>query len=276
MSPVRRHPASEQPQPADPASIFQRMGRTTTATLVATVAIGLALVGVIASQGFSAGLSTSTLGSGQILSLNVGPTGNSGDDGVADGLPVASTSAGDADSDAAGAASLAALPPAPGFGPIVLPDDAGTSGTSGSSGRAAPGAGQVADPGPAGETPGPSDPSGPDESPEGPGTDEPTPPTEPPAEPTPTDPGTPVDDGDDGEDPGSIPVDDGEDGEYGEDPTIPEPSVPAEDGEDGEDVGEAGPPGPPAQAPVPESVPPTDPGPPATTPGNGKAKGHSK
>src|SRR5687768_7109534 len=126
------------------------MGRTTTATLVATVAIGLALVGVIASQGFSAAVSTSTLGSGQFLNLNIGPTGKSGDDGVAGGLPVASTpSAGGDDDGATGAASLTALPPAPGFGPIVLPEDAGNSG---SSDGAAPGAGQVADPG-SGETP---------------------------------------------------------------------------------------------------------------------------
>ena len=92
--PNRRHPASEQPQPADGVSLFQRMGRTTTAALVATVAIGLALVVVISSQGFSAGLSTSSLGSGQFLDLNIGPTGDLGDAGVDDALPVASAPAG--------------------------------------------------------------------------------------------------------------------------------------------------------------------------------------
>ena len=276
MSTPRPHP--EQPQTAEDISIFQRMGRMTTATLAATVAIGLALVGVIASQGFSAGLSTSTLGSGQILNLNVGPTGAVGDDGVTDGAPVASTTAADG-SDADGTTTLASLPPASAsgsgpVGPVVLPDDAGSPGASGGT---APGAGQVADSGPSPEAPGPS---GPDDSQGGPGTDEPVPPTEPPAEePTPTEPTTPVDDGE-GEDPGSTPVDNGGGGDG---PSVPvDPSVPAEDGEDS---GEAGPPGPPAEAPVPESVPgppagvpgpPADAGPPVTTPGNGKAKGHDK
>jgi hypothetical protein len=246
------------------------MGRTTTAALVATVAIGLALVLVISTQGFSAGLSTSSLGSGQFLDLNIGPTGALGDDGVEDALPVAATSGAGDDTASGGATQLTAVTPAPDSGPTVLPDGAGSSGP--------PGTGQVADPGPSSESPGPSGPGGPGESPEGPGTDEPGPPSEPgpgeqptPTDP-PTDPGTPVDNGNDGEDPGSTPVDDGDDGE---DTGGPGPIVPIPDGDNGSD----------GEPIVDLPDPPANPGPPVVTPpshsnaggnGNGNAFGHSK
>lgn len=274
----RRHPATQPPQPGDGPGLLQRLGRGTTLAFAATVALGLALVVLISSQGFSAGVSTTNLGSGQFLDLGIGPTGELRTGGADDTATVADTI------DGAGPGSSAPqLTALPGAALDAGDGDSGQSAARAPDGSSATSPGGGTQVGRGGETPGPG---GPAEPPTTPGTDGPgTPPEQPPSGggpdapgETPDEPSVPVGGGETPDEP-SVPVDEGE---TPDEPTVPvdegeepeEPTVPVDDGDDGEGSGAPGPPagvpGPPAGVPGP----PVDPGPPATVPG--RARGHSK